>query len=192
MVKMMIAEQIYRIETLFKVILTINKIFLMDLIDGKQTKKPIVLCIMDGWGINENTANNAVALAHTPNVDLLTKTFSYATLDASGEDVGLPLGQVGNSEVGHMNLGSGRVVLQTLPKINKSFANNEIENNKNFQKFLSNHNKNKTVHLLGLCSDGGVHSHSSHMIEMSKLLKKIIVKLGYTFFQMGEIVLQNN
>ena len=78
-------------------------------------KKPIVLCIMDGWGINENTENNAVALAKTPNVDFLTKTCPYSTLDASGEDVGLPIGQVGNSEVGHMNLGSGRVVLQTLP-----------------------------------------------------------------------------
>ena len=94
--------------------------------ENKQ-KKPIVLCIMDGWGINENIANNAVALAKTPNVDFLTKTFPYSTLDASGADVGLPIGQVGNSEVGHMNLGSGRVVLQTLPKINKAFDNNEIE-----------------------------------------------------------------
>ena len=139
--------------------------------ENKQ-KKPIVLCIMDGWGINENIANNAVALAKTPNVDFLTKTFPYSTLDASGQDVGLPIGQVGNSEVGHMNLGSGRVVLQTLPKINKAFDNNEIEKNNNFQNFMSNHNKNKTIHLLGLCSDGGVHSHSNHMIEMSKLLKK--------------------
>ena len=93
--------------------------------ENKQ-KKPIVLCIMDGWGINENTENNAVALAKTPNVDFLTETFPYSTLDASGQDVGLPIGQVGNSEVGHMNLGSGRVVLQTLPKINKAFENNEI------------------------------------------------------------------
>ena len=78
---------------------------------------------MDGWGINKSSENNAVALAKTPNVDFLTKTFPYSTLDASGEDVGLPKGQVGNSEVGHMNLGSGRVVLQTLPKINKAFEN---------------------------------------------------------------------
>ena len=139
---------------------------------NEKPKKPIVLCIMDGWGINKNTENNAVALAKTPNVDLLTKTFPYSTLHASGEDVGLPIGQVGNSEVGHMNLGSGRVLLQTLPKINKAFDNNEIENNNNFQKFVSNHNKSKTVHLLGLCSDGGVHSHSNHILEMSKLLKK--------------------
>ena len=148
-------------------------------------KKPIVLCIMDGWGINENTENNAVALAKTPNVDFLTKTFPYSTLDASGADVGLPIGQVGNSEVGHMNLGSGRVVLQTLPKINNAFDNNEIEKNNNFQNFLLNHNKNKTVHLLGLCSDGGVHSHSRHMIEMATLLEKNNCKTWLHIFSDG-------
>jgi len=152
---------------------------------SEKPKKPIVLCIMDGWGINKSSENNAVALAKTPNVDFLTKTFPYSTLDASGEDVGLPTGQVGNSEVGHMNLGSGRVVLQTLPKINKAFANNEIINNNNFQNFLLNHNKNKTVHLLGLCSDGGVHSHSSHIIEMSKLLEKNNFKACIHIFSDG-------
>ena len=152
---------------------------------NEKLKKPIVLCIMDGWGINKNSRDNAVALAETPNVDFLTKIFPYTTLDASGEDVGLPLGQVGNSEVGHMNLGSGRVVLQTLPKINKAFANNEIEMNKNFQKFLLNHNKNKTVHLLGLCSDGGVHSHSNHILEMSKLLEKNNCKVCIHIFSDG-------
>ncbi len=150
-----------------------------------KQKKPIVLCIMDGWGINKNSQNNAVALAKTPSVDFLTKTFPYSTLDASGEDVGLPLGQVGNSEVGHMNLGSGRVVLQTLPKINRAFSNNEVEKNKNFQSFLLNHNKNKTVHLLGLCSDGGVHSHSSHIIEISKLLEKNNCKVCIHIFSDG-------
>ena len=150
-----------------------------------KQKKTIVLCIMDGWGINKNSENNAVALAKTPNVDFLTKTFPYSTLDASGENVGLPIGQVGNSEVGHMNIGSGRVVLQSLPKINKAFANNEVERNKNFQHFLSNHNKNKTVHILGLCSDGGVHSHSNHIIEMSKLLAKNKCKACIHIFSDG-------
>ena len=78
-----------------------------------NTKQRIVLCIMDGWGINKNSNHNAVALAKTPNVDYLTNTYPYSTLEASGEHVGLPKGQVGNSEVGHMNLGSGRVVIQT-------------------------------------------------------------------------------
>ena len=152
---------------------------------NEKLKKPIVLCIMDGWGINKDLKNNAVALAKTPNVDFLTKNFSYATLDASGENVGLPSGQVGNSEVGHMNLGSGRVVLQTLPKINKAFANKEIEKDKNFLNFISNHNKNKTVHLLGLCSDGGVHSHSNHILEMSKLLEKNKCKAFIHIFSDG-------
>ena len=78
-----------------------------------RKKKPIVLCIMDGWGINENTENNAVALAKTPNVDFLTKTFPYSTLDASGQDFGIPIGQEGNSEDGHMNIGTGRAVSYT-------------------------------------------------------------------------------
>ena len=87
--------------------------------------KPVVLCIMDGWGINQSSDFNAIAQAKTPNVDYFSKIYPYSTLDASGEHVGLPKGQVGNSEVGHMNLGSGRVILQTLPKINKAFANNK-------------------------------------------------------------------
>ena len=152
---------------------------------NKKQKKPIVLCIMDGWGINKNYKNNAIAIARTPNVDFLTKNFAYSTLDASGKDVGLPTGQVGNSEVGHMNIGSGRIVLQTLPRINKAFSNNEIEKNKNFQNFLINHNTDKTVHLLGLCSDGGVHSHSNHIIEMSKLLKKNKCKVCIHIFSDG-------
>ena len=147
--------------------------------------KPVVLCIMDGWGINQSSDFNAVALAKTPNIDYFSKIYPYSTLDASGEHVGLPKGQVGNSEVGHMNLGSGRVILQTLPKINKAFANNEINNNENFQKFLMKHNKNKKVHLLGLCSDGGVHSHSDHIIAMSKLLHKNNIKTVIHIFSDG-------
>ena len=87
----------------------------------KIKNKQIILCIMDGWGINNKTNYNAVAQAKTPNFDHLSKTFPYSTLEASGEHVGLPIGQVGNSEVGHMNLGSGRITLQTLPRINQAF-----------------------------------------------------------------------
>ena len=135
-----------------------------------KIKPTVVLCIMDGWGINKKSEHNAVALANTPNVDYLTNTYPYSTLEASGEYVGLPIGQVGNSEVGHMNLDSGRVVIQTLPKINNAFKNDEIRHNKNFIKFISQHKKEKTIHLLGLCSNGGVHSHIDHIIEISKLL----------------------
>ena len=101
----------------------------------KNTKQRVVLCIMDGWGINKNSNHNAVALAKTPNVDYLTNTYPYSTLEASGEHVGLPMDQVGNSEVGHMNLGSGRVVTQTLPRINNAFKNNEIRLEFNTQSY---------------------------------------------------------
>ena len=86
----------------------------------KQTNKPLVLCIMDGWGLDNDKKNNAVALAKTPNYNFFLRNFPNSKLEASGEYVGLPKGQIGNSEVGHMNLGSGRVILQSLPKINLS------------------------------------------------------------------------
>jgi 2,3-bisphosphoglycerate-independent phosphoglycerate mutase len=150
----------------------------------KRTK-PVVLCIMDGWGLDKKSEFNAVEKAKTPNFDYLCENYPYSTLEASGEAVGLPIGQVGNSEVGHMNLGSGRVVLQTLPKINKAFRDNKIKSNKNFQNFISKHNKNNTVHLLGLCSDGGVHSHSDHIIEMAKLLEENKIKTVLHIFSDG-------
>jgi len=151
-----------------------------------ETKsKPLVLCIMDGWGLDQKSDYNAVEVAQTPNFDYLSKHYPYSTLDASGEAVGLPNDQVGNSEVGHMNLGSGRVVLQTLPKINKAFLDNKIRTNKNFQNFLSKHNKNKTVHLLGLCSDGGVHSHYNHIIGMARLLNENNLKIVLHIFSDG-------
>ena len=122
-------------------------------------KQRVVLCIMDGWGINKNSNYNAVALAKTPNVDYLTNTYPYSTLEASGEHVGLPKGQVGNSEVGHMNLGSGRVVIQTLPRINNAFKNNEIKLNKNFKKFISYHKKIKLSTFL-VCAAMGAYIHT--------------------------------
>ena len=150
-----------------------------------KKRAPIILCIMDGWGINKDINHNAVAQAETPNVDNLSKTYPFSTLEASGEYVGLPVYQVGNSEVGHMNLGSGRVVIQTLPRINQAFENNEIKLNKNFNEFTNIHNQNNTVHLLGLCSDGGVHSHMNHIISISKLLDKKNIKTVIHIFSDG-------
>ena len=150
-----------------------------------KKRAPIILCIMDGWGINKDINHNAVAQAKTPNVDNLSKTYPFSTLEASGEHVGLPVDQVGNSEVGHMNLGSGRVVIQTLPRINQAFENNEIKLNKNFNEFTKIHNQNNTVHLLGLCSDGGVHSHMNHIISISKLLDKKNIKTVIHIFSDG-------
>ena len=150
-----------------------------------KKKAPIILCIVDGWGINKNINYNAVAQAKTPNVDNLSKLYPFSTLEASGEHVGLPVGQVGNSEVGHMNLGSGRVVMQTLPRINQAFKNNEIKLNKNFNEFTKIHNQNNTVHLLGLCSDGGVHSHMNHIISIAKLLDAKNIKTVIHIFSDG-------
>ncbi len=146
---------------------------------------PVVLCIMDGWGLRKNKKNNAIAIANTPNYDYFIKNYSFSTLDASGRDVGLPLGQIGNSEVGHINLGCGRVILQSLPKINLGFKNKEIENNKSLNNFIKKHNKNATIHLIGLCSSGGVHSHKNHLIEMSKILIRNKIKVRLHLFSDG-------
>ena len=97
----------------------------------KNSNLPLVLCIMDGWGISKVTKNNAVKLAKTPNFDFFLKKYPNCKLTASGENVGLPANQIGNSEVGHMNIGAGRIVTQSLPKINKSISNNEFCKNKN-------------------------------------------------------------
>ena len=153
---------------------------------NKEIKnKPVVLCIMDGWGLRKNKNNNAIALANTPNYDNFIKNFSSSTLDASGKDVGLPSGQIGNSEVGHINLGCGRIILQSLPKINLGFKNKEIENNKSLNSFIKKHNKNAVVHLMGLCSSGGVHSHKNHLIEMSKILIRNKIKVRLHLFSDG-------
>ena len=110
------------------------------------------------------------------------KTFPNCKLEASGEHVGLPPRQIGNSEVGHMNLGSGRVVLQSLPKINLAFKKNIIQKNKQLNDFLATHQSNKTIHVLGLCSGGGVHSHKDHIIEIAKILNKKKLKVCLHLF----------
>src|SRR5688500_9072268 len=95
----------------------------------QQRRRPVVLCVLDGWGHREETADNAVALAHTPVFDRLWGTCPHAFLQASGEAVGLPAGQIGNSEVGHLNLGAGRVVMQELPRIDHAVAAGELDTN---------------------------------------------------------------
>ncbi len=137
-----------------------------------KTNKPIVLCIMDGWGLNPSKKNNAVALAKTPNYDHFLNDFHNCKLKASEQYVGLPKGQIGNSEVGHMNLGSGRVVIQSLPKIDVAFKKLKIQKNKELNDFLNYHQKNKTIHILGLFSKGGVHSHQNHLIKLARIINK--------------------
>ena len=139
-------------------------------------KKPVVLIIRDGWGINPGGRSQAVAngdaslLAQTPFHDYLYKTYPHSTLSASGEDVGLPEGQMGNSEVGHLNLGAGRVVYQDLTRINKAIRDNELSENKVLQDAFNKAAKGR-LHLLGLVSDGGVHSHIEHLIALCNLAK---------------------
>lgn len=135
--------------------------------------RPLVLVILDGWGLSPEINGNAVFLASTPNYDKLLAMFPNTSLHASGEEVGLDWGEMGNSEVGHLNLGTGRVVMQDLPRIDKSikdqtfFSNQEIIGAFDYAK-----KNNSKVHLLGLCSTGGVHSHINHLLALLDMAKK--------------------
>lgn len=147
-----------------------------------MSNNSIVLCIIDGWGIGEscNDQYNAIKQGNAAFWDYLLSNFPNSVLDASGESVGLPVGQIGNSEVGHMTIGGGRVILQDLPKINEMITSGEFQNFLAIKELISFHkNNNKSVHLLGLCSDGGVHSHINHLLFIASLLadNKINVKL---------------
>jgi len=133
-------------------------------------KRPVCLIIMDGYGLDKASPTNAVSLAKKPNLDRLFKEYGYKTLRASGEAVGLPDGQMGNSEVGHMNIGAGRIVWQSLSRINNSIKTGEFKNNEAILEAIKNaKDNNKKFHILGLCSDGGVHAHTDHIIAIAKL-----------------------
>jgi 2,3-bisphosphoglycerate-independent phosphoglycerate mutase len=150
--------------------------------------KPIVLCILDGWGISKspNHKYNAIEQASTPCWDFLLNNFPHTELFTSGEDVGLPHGQMGNSEVGHMTIGSGRVIFQDLLRINQSINNSLLENHPTLKQLIQDHKKNnKCVHLLGLCSNGGVHSHIDHIIFLCKLLSKNNIQVRLHLFLDG-------
>ena len=131
--------------------------------------KKVILMILDGWGIAENPEVSAVDKANTPFVDSLFENYSHSKLYASGKAVGLPEGQMGNSEVGHMNLGAGRVVYQMLERINQSIEKGDFFENETLQKAFSYAKENdKQVHFLGLTSVGGVHSHIKHLKALMK------------------------
>lgn len=136
-------------------------------------KKPLLLCIMDGFGINPAEKGNAIKMAKTPNLDKLFQTYPHTQLSASGMAVGLPEGQMGNSEVGHTNIGAGRIVYQELTRITKSIQDGDFYENEALLKAIENAKQNKTaLHLLGLVSDGGVHSHNSHIYALAELAKR--------------------
>ena len=138
-----------------------------------MTKRPVMLIILDGWGIGEDYPGNAIKIANTPTFDSLMKNNPNSTLDASGLEVGLPLGQMGNSEVGHLNIGAGRVVYQELPRISKEIEEGNFFNKRKFIEAINHAKKNRSkVHLMGLVSDGGVHSHIEHLYGLLELMKK--------------------
>ena len=136
-------------------------------------KTPVALIIMDGYGINKDTYGNAIAAAKKPNLDRYFAEWPNTIIGASGMDVGLPDGQMGNSEVGHTNMGAGRIVYQELTRITKSIADGEYLNNEAFCAAVENCKQHGgALHLMGLLSSGGVHSHNTHLYGMLELAKK--------------------
>lgn len=139
----------------------------------KRLKGPLVLIIADGWGLTDEKEGNAVACANTPNICKFLSLYPHTTLDASGEDVGLPGGQMGNSEVGHLNIGAGRIVYQELTRISKSIRDGDFYNNTVLTDAVNNALKNNSaLHLMGLLSDGGVHSHITHLFALLEMARK--------------------
>jgi len=155
-----------------------------------KNHKPVLLCILDGWGIgDENDSNNAIARAKTLNYKRFLATYPNSQLETSGLAVGLPSGQMGNSEVGHMTIGAGRVIFQDLPRINNAIADGSLAQNPQLQKIIA---KKKTCHLMGLLSDGGVHSHINHIIFLAEFLAKNGVKVLLHAFLDGRDVSQKS
>jgi len=138
------------------------------------------LIILDGWGIGDGSKSDAVAQADTPFMDSLLKNYPNAQLNASGEDVGLPEGQMGNSEVGHLNLGAGRIVYQELTRINKSIQEGSFyQNLELLNAFQIVKDKKCNLHFLGLLSNGGVHSSDKHLQALCKFAKEQGVERSY-------------
>src|SRR6266478_4188761 len=127
-----------------------------------QNRRPVMLIVLDGWGWRDDRADNAVRLAHPPSF-----------LHTSGRDVGLPPGQMGNSEVGHLNIGAGRVLLQDLPRVSDAVADGSIETSPALQGLIEKlHKSGGTCHLVGLVSPGGVHSHQDHAAALAHILTR--------------------
>lgn len=142
--------------------------------------KPTVLVILDGWGIAPPSSGNAISLANTPNFDDLVRHYPHSTITASGEAVGLSWSEIGNSEVGHMNIGSGRVVYQHLPRISKAIVDGSFFKNQAFLHAIEQVKKNNSkLHLLGIVGVGGVHGHSEHLYALLELARREGLKNVY-------------
>jgi 2,3-bisphosphoglycerate-independent phosphoglycerate mutase len=148
--------------------------------------KPVVLCILDGWGHRPQPDHNAVEQASTPAWHAMMRECPHALIDASELHVGLPEGQMGNSEVGHMNLGAGRVVMQDLPRIDQAVAKGEVARNPLLLDFIAKLKQSGgTCHLMGLLSPGGVHSHQDHLVALAKIIAGAGVKVALHAFLDG-------
>ena len=132
-------------------------------------QSPVVLAILDGWGYRKEKSNNAIKSANTPIMDSLWHAYPHTLISASGSDVGLPDGQMGNSEVGHLTIGSGRIIQQELVRISNIVKNNQLSLVNELKEVADSLKKNNsTLHITGLCSDGGVHSHIDHLLGLIK------------------------
>lgn len=150
-------------------------------------QKPVMLLILDGWGYREKiTPDNAIENGYTPNWHYLLENCPHSFIETSGFDVGLPKGQMGNSEVGHMNLGAGRVVMQDLPRIDHAIENNTLEQNQVLTDLINSLKQTGgTCHLMGLMSPGGVHSHQNHIVALAKILNDNNIKVAVHAFLDG-------
>ncbi len=149
----------------------------------RNVKKSVVLIIRDGWGINPNPEYNAVANANTPNMDLLLKKYPNTVLKTAGIFVGLPEGYQGSSEVGHLNMGAGRIVEQELKRINNAIASGVFFQNPNFQAAINNcRANNSSLHLIGLIQDEGVHAHQDHLFAIMKYASQTRIPKVYIHF----------
>ena len=156
-------------------------------------KKPVVLCILDGWGIPKDEKYSAIAKADAKNYQSYLKEYPNSQLNASGEFVGLPDGQMGNSEVGHTNIGAGRIVMQDLPMINRDVANNSVKDRKQIKEIVAKMKQsNGAMHLIGLASDGGVHSHINHIINFAKIFADNKIKVYLHLLLDGRDVAQKS
>ncbi len=147
---------------------------------SESKKNPILLLILDGWGVAPEGPGNAISQARTPNLDMILDKYPTATLKCTGPHVGLPEGQMGNSEVGHLNIGAGRIVYQDIMRINLAIENKELHQNQNLNQLIEQVKPGGRLHLMGLVSDGGVHSLQKHLhsligIARNKGVKEIFV-----------------
>jgi 2,3-bisphosphoglycerate-independent phosphoglycerate mutase len=134
-------------------------------------QKPVLLCILDGWGYRKEKENNAIEMGNTPVWHELVQKWPHTMLKTSGKDVGLPDGQMGNSEVGHMNLGAGRIVFQDLPRIDNAIEKHELEKNPVLLNLIQKLKEtNGTCHLMGLLGPGGVHAMQRHIVALARVL----------------------